>query len=373
MKYFLIAGEASGDIHAADLIKAIRRYDPNAEFRFFGGDLMAEAAGTEPLLHYRNMAYMGFSETLRHLRAILGNLRKAKEAVRDFHPDALILIDLPSFNLKVAKYAHRLGIPVYYYISPKVWAWKEYRVKQIKKYCRRVLAIFPFEVDFYRRHGYEVDFVGNPSVVEVDNKLAALGSREDFISRHKLRNKPLLALVPGSRRGEIRNNLPVMIDTAKQFPQYTAVVAAAPGIDPEYYRNFTDLPLVHGETFELVAHSRGALVTSGTATLEAALIGTPQVVCYRANGSKLSYKLMSAILKVKFVALPNLIADREIIPEMLLHFCTPQEVGNRLASILPEGAGRKAQLDGYADMRARLGTSQAPDKAAELITGDLMK
>lgn len=371
MKYFLIAGEASGDLHAADLIKSIRSRDKAADFRFFGGDLMSEAAGTAPLLHYREMAYMGFSETLRHLRTILGNLRRAKEAVREYHPDALILIDLPSFNLKVAKYAHKLGIPVYYYISPKVWAWKEYRVKQIKKYCRRVLAIFPFEVDFYRRHGYEVDFVGNPSVVEVDKKLAALPSREEFLKEHKLRDRPLLALVPGSRRGEIRNNLPVMLAAADQFPQYRPVVAAAPGIELSFYRQFTDLPLVENQTFQLIAHSRGALVTSGTATLETALIGTPQVVCYRANGSKLSYKLMAAILKVKFVSLPNLIADREIIPEMLLHYCTPDLVAAKLAEVLPDGSGRKAQTDGYADMRRRLGTTPAPDNAARLIVDDL--
>ncbi len=371
MKYFLIAGEASGDIHAADLIRSIRKADNKAEFRFFGGDLMAEAAATEPLLHYRNMAYMGFSETLRHLINIMRNLRKAKAAIRDYRPDALILIDLPSFNLKVAGYAHKIGIPVYYYISPKVWAWKEYRVKQIKKYCRRVLAIFPFEVDFYRRHGYEVDFVGNPSVVEVDKKLAAMPSREEFLKKHNLRDRPLLALVPGSRRGEIRNNLPIMLATARSFPQYRPVVAGAPGIESEFYRYFTDLPIVTGETFNLLAHSRGALVTSGTATLETALIGTPQVVCYRANGSKISYKLMSAILKVDFVALPNLIAGHGIIPEMLLHLCTPELVSERLAKILPDGKGRTAQLEGYAEMRRKLGDTPAPDNAARLITSDL--
>ena len=235
------------------------------------------------------------------------------------------------------------------------------------------MAIFPFEVDFYRRHGYEVDFVGNPSVVEVDNKLAALPSREDFLKKHKLRDRPLLALVPGSRKGEIRNNLPVMIAASDRFPQYRPVVAGAPGIDPDFYRQFTDLPVVQGETFELVAHSRGALVTSGTATLETALIGTPQVVCYRANGSKLSYKLMSAILKVKYVSLPNLIADREIIPEMLLHMCTPESISGHLASILPDGDGRTAQLKGYADMRHRLGDTPAPDNAARIIAADIKK
>lgn len=370
MKYFLIAGEASGDLHASRLIESIRTLQHDAEFEFFGGDLMAKAAGTKPILHYRDMAYMGFSETIRHLRKILGNLSLAKKRVRDGKPDKIILIDLPSFNLKVARHAHKLGIPVYYYISPKVWAWKEYRVKQIKKYVRRLLAIFPFEVDFYRRHGFEVDFVGNPSVEEVDRKLASLIPRKEFLDKHRLRDRPILALVPGSRHGEIKCNLPVMIATADQFPQYRPVIAGAPGIEPEFYRSFSDLPVVNGETFELLAHSRGALVTSGTATLETALIGTPQVVCYRSNGSKLAYKLMEKILKVKYVSLPNLIADAPIIPEMLLHRCTPDLLAAELARILPDGEGRTAQLEGYRAMRAQLGNGCAPDNAARIITSD---
>lgn len=370
MKYFLIAGEASGDLHASRLIESIRKIDPAAEIEFFGGDLMAAAAGKEPVLHYRRMAYMGFSETIRHLREILSNLRLAKKSVKEFRPDKLILIDLPSFNLKVAKYAHGLGIPVYYYISPKVWAWKEYRVKQIKKYVKRLLSIFPFEVEFFRRHGYEVDFVGNPSVEEVDAKLAALPPCEDFIRRHKLRSRPIIALLPGSRRGEIKCNLPVMAAAADRFPQYIPVIAGAPGIEKEYYARFTSLPVVFGETFELVARSRGALVTSGTATLETALIGTPQVVCYRSNGSKLAYKIMEKILKVKYVSLPNLIADSAIIPEMLLHNCTPDTLMEKLGEILPDGEGRSAQLEGYAYMRRILGESSAPDKAAEIICKD---
>lgn len=370
MKYFLIAGEASGDLHASRLIESIRRLEPDAEFEFFGGDLMEKAAGVPPALHYRDMAYMGFSETLRHLRKILGNLSLAKKRVKEGHPDKLILIDLPSFNLKVAKYAHSLGVPVYYYISPKVWAWKEHRVRQIKKYVRRLLAIFPFEVDFYRRHGYEVDFVGNPSVEEVDRKLASLIPRKEFLEKHQLRDRPILALVPGSRRGEIKCNLPVMIAASEQFPQYRPVIAGAPGVDPEFYRNFTDLPIVFGETFEFIAHSRAALVTSGTATLETALIGTPQVVCYRSNGSKLAYKLMEKILKVKYVSLPNLIADAPIIPEMLLHRCTPDLLAAELARIMPDGEGRSAQLEGYRQLRSRLGDGCAPDNAAHIITSD---
>ncbi len=371
MKYFLIAGEASGDLHAAGLIESIRRRDPEAKFQFLGGDLMAEAAGCQPIIHYRHMAYMGFSAVIRHLRKILGNLSAAKKAIAAYRPDAVILIDLPSFNLKVAKYAHSISIPVYYYISPKIWAWKEHRVKAIKKYVRRVLAIFPFEVDFYRKHGYEVDFVGNPSVSEVDSKLSRLTPRPDFLARHTLRDRPIIALLPGSRRGEIGSNLPIMAAAADRFPQYRPVVAGAPGIEPGFYSGLTKFPVVTGETFELLAHSRGAIVTSGTATLEAALIGTPQVACYRSNGSRLAYKIMERILKVEFVTLPNLIATRKIIPEMLLHMCTPDTVSEELARILRDGEGRQAQIDGYADMRQRLGTESAPENAAKIIVGDL--
>jgi lipid-A-disaccharide synthase len=371
MKYFLIAGEASGDIHAAQVIAALKSRDENAQFVFLGGDLMEEASGVKPLIHYREMAYMGFSEVLRHLPSIYGNMRKAKAVLTEQRPDAVILIDYPSFNLKIAKLAHKLGIKTFYYISPKVWAWKEYRVKQIKKYIDRMLAIFPFEVEFYKKHDYDVTYVGNPSVQEVKEHMAEIPSREEFLQEHKLRNRPIIALVPGSRKGEIRNNLPIMVATAKQFPQYRAVVAAAPGIDTSFYEAYTTLPLVVGQTFELMAHARAALVTSGTATLECALIGTPQVVCYRSNGSKIAYKIMEKFLKVPFVSLPNLIANRQVIPEMLLHNCTPDLVAEELAKILPDRVGRQNQLDGYQEMKDRLGDNDTSGNAADLIISDL--
>jgi lipid-A-disaccharide synthase len=368
MKYFLIAGEASGDIHAAELIKQLKHYDNDAKFTFLGGDLMRDAAGCEPLIHYREMAYMGFSEVLRNLGKVRRNLKTAKRAVAAENPDCLILIDYPSFNLKVAKEAKKHGIKVFYYISPKVWAWKEWRVKTIKRLVDKMFVIFPFEVDFYRnRHNYDVQYVGNPSVEEIDNAIAAMGSRTDFIQRNSLRDRPMIAILPGSRRGEIRNNLPIMVAAAMQFPQYRGVVAAAPGIDTSFYKQYTDLPLVSGQTFELLRHSAGAIVTSGTATLETALIGTPQVACYRANGSKVAYNIMKRLLSVDFVTLPNLIANREIIGEMLLHMCTADAVAQRLAPLLRNGAARDAMLDDYAEMRRALGTNNAAEATARGI------
>lgn len=372
MKYFISAGEASGDIHAARLVAALRKADSEASFTFLGGDLMAAEAGVPPLIHYRDMAFMGFSEVLRNLNKVLGNLSAARKALLDSRPDALILVDYPSFNLKLAKTAFEAGIPVYYYISPKVWAWKEGRVKSIRKYCRRVLSILPFEVEFYRsRHGYDVDYVGNPSVGEVDSKLAALPPRADFMRSHGLDvDKPLLALVPGSRVGEIRNNLPIMDAVARRHPEMQAVVAGAPGIDPQLYGRYSQLPVVAGATFELVAFADAALVTSGTATLEAALIGTPQVVCYRANGSKISYNLFKRILKVNHVSLPNLIADAGVVDEMLLHHCNPDEVDAALTPLLTDTEARRRMLNGYAEVRRRLTESDAAQAAAAIITND---
>lgn len=377
MRYFLSAGEASGDIHGAPLMRALRKLDPKAEFVFLGGDEMTAAAreadpAAAPLIHYRDMAFMAFSEVLRHLGKIFGNLRVAKDALATTRPDALILIDYPSFNLKLADRARALGIPVYYYISPKVWAWKEWRVKKIKRLCRKVLSILPFEVEFFQKHDMDVEYVGNPSVEEVEKREAALPHRDEFVKTYSLDpSRPLLALVPGSRRGEIRNNLPIMDAVARRFPGLQPVVAGAPAIEPEFYRGYTGFPVVEGCTFELIRNSACALVTSGTATLETALLGTPQVVCYRANGSRLSYNIMKQLIKCPWVSLPNLIAGKEIVPEMLVHLCTVDAVTEQLAAILPGSPGRDEMLRGYARMRGRLGTSDAPLRAAQIIVEDL--
>lgn len=377
MKYMIIAGEASGDLHASGLIKALREVDSTAEFRFFGGDLMARAARRNPDLHYNEMNVMGFSEVLRRLPSIFAHLRKAKAMLRIYRPDTLILVDYPSFNLKLAKEAKRLGIRVDYFISPKVWAWKEWRVRKIKKYVDSMYSILPFEVGFYARHGYkQITYVGNPSVQEMNEALTHLPPRRHFLERQGLEQpgKPVIALLPGSRRGEIRNNLPLMIEAAKRFKDYRYIVAAAPSIPEKFYRMVAQDPgldVVFGCTPTLVKYAEAALVTSGTATLETALIGTPQVVCYRANGKKLSYTIMEKLLKVKYVSLPNLIVGHAVVPELLLHRCTIENIAHELSALLQASPARDWQLSGYKMMRLKLGTSVATEYAAELIADAL--
>lgn len=367
----LIAGEASGDLHASHLIKWIKKFDSEAEFRFFGGDLMSAEARRSPDLHYDMMNVMGFSEVFRKLPTLMSNLRKAKSLLRDFKPDALILVDYPGFNLTLAKYAHKKGVPVHYFISPKVWAWKEYRVRTIKKNVDRLYSILPFEVPFYKKHGYEVTYVGNPSVQEVADSLGHIPPKKHFMERQGLNDeRPIIALLPGSRKGEIRNNLPLMIEAAKRFPEFQYVVAAAPAVSEKFYREIAQDPglkLVFGGTTTLLKYSQAAVVTSGTATLETALIGTPQVVVYRANGLALSYKIMEKLLKVRYVSLPNLIVGNMIVPELLVHKCTVDSISRELSPLLQPSPRRDFQLQGYRAMKNKLGTYVAAEYAAELI------
>ena len=372
MKYFLIAGEASGDIHASQLIRALKAHDDEARFEFLGGDLMADAAGVEPVIHYRDMAFMGFIEVLKHLKSIMGFMKTAKQRIAAGRPDALILVDYPSFNLKMAKYAHKRGIPVMYFISPKVWAWKEYRVKSIKKYVDRMFSILPFETAFYAKHDYKVNYVGNPTVKEIEEQRSRFGSREEFGKKNLLDERPIVALVPGSRRKEIRDNLPSMITAASRHEGYQLVIAAAPNIDESLYREVMEplgmqVKLVHHQSFELIHHARAALVTSGTATLETAILGTPQVACYRMNGSKWLFKFYRKLIKGKYVTLPNLIVDDAIIPELLLHMCTPDTIDAHLTPLLTESAERQAMLEGYRRMQAILTTQDCTDNTAHLI------
>lgn len=372
MHYFISAGEPSGDLHASALMEAIKTKDSQAQFTFLGGDLMIKAAGHEPVIHYSRMAFMGFSEVLRNLRTIFGNFKVAKQALCESKADALILVDYPSFNIKLAKEAQRLGIPTYYYIAPKVWAWKEWRVKDLRKYVRKVLSILPFEEEYFAEKGVNAVYVGNPSREEIDERIASMPAKKEFFEEYSLdQNRPLLALIPGSRRGEIRCNLPIMDAVARRHPDMQVVVAGAPNVSPEIYSEITDMPIITGRTFDLMCYADVALVTSGTATLECALAGTPQVVCYRANGVKLSYNIMKHLLKVRYVSLPNLIADEPIIPEMLVHLCTVDSVDAEMTKILPDTVGCKAQHEGYKRMRARLGEHFAATTAAETIISDL--
>ena len=370
MKYFLIAGEASGDLHAAHLIASLKQEDAQAEFRFLGGDLMAEQAGVAPIIHYRDMAYMGFMDVVKHLGKILGFLGTARRAIDERRPDALILVDYPSFNLKVAKYAHNLGIPVHYFISPKVWVWKEWRVKDIRRYVDHMYCILPFEPEWYQEHDYTATYVGNPTVQEVAQASKEFPDFAHFIEQNGLADRPIIALVPGSRVREIRDNLPLMLQAAARHPEYQAVVAGAPSIDDNLYREVLGdkaVPVLRDATYPLVHHARVALVTSGTATLETALLGTPQVACYRFNGSKWSYNFYRRLLSGKYVTLPNLITDEPVIPELLMHLCTVDAIDGHLTPLLGDTEQRAAMLGGYDRLADRLGTDVCTATAAKLI------
>ena len=388
MKYFFSAGEASGDVHAAQVIKELLKLDASAEITFLGGDRMAEAAGHEPLIHFSRMAFMGFIDVATHLPQVLGNLRRAKEAIRTMRPDAVVLVDYPGFNLNLARFAKELGIKVFYYIAPKLWAWKEYRIKQLRRYVDCIFSILPFEPAWFGERGVKVDYVGNPSVEEVEEVLKSLPSRAEFLQRHGLSERPILALVPGIRVGEIKDNLPVMDAVARRHPEMQTVVAAAPSIDKSMYGAYTSFPLVDAATLELMAGAHAAMVTSGTASLECALAGCPQVVCYRAVGWKWAHDIFLHILKIPYVALPNLIGgkiDRQtrrevnreavrtggrgcVVPEMLVHNCTADNVDRELSQILEAGPAREAQLEGYAKIRSILHTdSSAASNVASIL------
>ena len=370
MKYFLIAGEASGDLHASHLMASLKQLDQQAEFRFLGGDLMAEQADAQPIIHYRDMAYMGFADVVKHLGKILGFLGTARRAIDEWHPDAVVLVDYPSFNLKVAKYAHNLGIPVHYFISPKVWVWKEWRVKDIRRYVDHMYCILPFEPDWYKERGYTATYVGNPTVQEVAQASADFPDFAHFIEQNGLLDRPIIALVPGSRVREIRDNLPLMLEATARHPEYQAVIAGAPSITDDLYRDVLGaeaVPVLRDKTYPLVHHARVALVTSGTATLETALLGAPQVACYRFNGSKWSYNFYRRLLSGKYVTLPNLITDEPVIPELLMHLCTVDSIDDHLTKLLGDTPERAAMLDGYRRLAARLGTNVCTDTAARLI------
>lgn len=373
MKYYLIAGEASGDLHASGLMRALRAEDAEAEFRFVGGDLMQQVGGTL-VRHYKEIAYMGFMPVLRHLPVILRWMRRCKRDVLEWQPDVLILVDYPGFNLSVAEYVHAHSrIPVYYYISPKIWAWKEYRIKNIRRDVDELFSILPFEVDFFeRKHRYPIHYIGNPTVDEVAAFRAySPADFAAFASANGLDNRPVIALLAGSRRQEIKDNLLAMVEAASVYADaYQLVLAGAPGIDPAYYADLLkDKPVqvLYGQTYRILQHATAALVTSGTATLETALFRVPQVVCYYVTMGRVVSWLRRHVLKVRFISLVNLIADREVVPELVADGMTVANVRRELQRILPGGASRQAMLDGYEDMAARLGDPGAPARAAGIM------
>ena len=371
MRYYLIAGEASGDLHASHLMAALREQDADAEFRFYGGEMMQQVGGTL-VQHYRDLAYMGFLPVMMHLPTILRGMKRCKADILEWKPDVLILVDYPGFNLQVARYVKSHSeIPIFYYISPKIWAWKEYRIRNIRRDIDHLFSILPFEVDFFEgKHHYPIHYVGNPTVDEVDAYLQAHeADAAAFRSDNGLDDRPVIALLPGSRRQEIRGNLSRMVQAAEPFlQQYQLVLAAAPGFDDAYYQEWVgeaQVKVLRNQTYRILQHSTAALVTSGTATLETALFRVPQVVCYYAKAGRLVSLGKKLILKIPYISLVNLIAGKEIVPELLAEKMNVENLRLHLSSILPSGSARQLQLDGYEAMAQRLGAPGAARRAAE--------
>ena len=379
MKYYLIVGEASGDLHASRLMRSLKNVDEFAEFRFFGGDLMAAEGGTR-VKHYKELAYMGFVPVLLHLRTIFANMKKCKEDIVKWRPDVVILVDYPGFNLNIAKFLKKkTNIPAYYYISPKIWAWKEWRIRSIKRDIAELFSILPFEVPFFeKKHRYPIHYVGNPTAEEVAGFRASYKQTAlEFCQENNLDvHRPIIALLAGSRLQEIKDNLPAMIEVAERFEDYQMVLAGAPSIEDAYYEKFlkgTPVKLVRNKTYPLLTHATAALVTSGTATLETALFNVPQVVCYETPLPRLVRFAFDHIMSCKYISLVNLIADKEVVQEMFADRFKVDAIADQLYQLLPGKEGRERMLAEYQVVRERLGNQMAPDEAATIMHGLLVK
>jgi lipid-A-disaccharide synthase len=363
MKYYLVAGEASGDLHGANLMKALKALDKQAEFRFFGGDLMQAEGGTV-VKHIRDMAFMGFIEVVANLRTISKNLKLCREDIMAWQPDVLVLIDFPGFNLKIADFAKKNKLTVYYYISPKVWAWNQKRVLKIKRIVDHLFCILPFEVDFYKKWGMEVDYVGNPLL----DAVAAFEPDKTFFKSHQLPGKKIIALLPGSRKQEISRLLPVMLSVTEKFPDYQFIVAGAPSFNKAYYEQFfnkKNIPVLFNTTYDLLNNAAAAVVASGTANLETALFNVPQVVVYR--GHPISIGIARAVVTIKFISLVNLIMDSAVVKELIQQDCSPQNIAAELDNILNDKSYRANMLANYDKLDEKMGTPGASAKTAELI------
>ncbi len=363
MKYYIIAGEASGDLHGSNLMKALKVKDPQAEFRYFGGDLMmAESPGL--VMHYSEMAFMGFVEVIVNLNKILKNIKTAKQDILNFQPDVIILVDFPGFNMKIAEFASKRNFKVFYYISPKVWAWNQKRVLKIKKFVDRMFCILPFEVSFYKTWGMDVDYVGNPIL----DAIASNPPDELFKITHNLNVKPIVALLPGSRKQELQRVLPEMVRTADRFPQFQFVIAGAPSFCETDYSGYLDgrnIPVIFNATYNLLLNSKAAVVTSGTATLETALLKIPQVVVYK--GNPVSIAIARMLVKIKYICLVNLVMDQTIVKELIQEECTSQKIGDELDLILNDPLYRTEMLINYDYMCIRMGEPGASGRAAALM------
>ncbi len=369
MKYYIIAGEASGDLHGSNLMKALYREDPQADIRFWGGDLMQAVGGTM-VKHYRELAFMGFIEVVFNLKTILGNIKFCKQDIEQFNPDAIIFIDYPGFNMRIAKWAKRRGIPTHYYISPQIWAWKENRIAAVKRDFDKLYVILPFEKDFYeKKHHFPVEFVGHPLIDAIHNRVEK--SQDDFIRENGLEDKPIIAILPGSRKQEITKMLSVMLSVANEFQDYQFVIAGAPSQERALYEPFLKNKQVHllaNKTYDLLSHATAALVTSGTATLETALFKVPEVVCYK--GSWVSYQIAKRIITLKYISLVNLIMDREVVTELIQDDCNRKKIKTELQKILDPDYRQKVLSD-YDSLEEKLDGTGASEKTARLIVRNL--
>ncbi|TKG90410.1 lipid-A-disaccharide synthase [Puteibacter caeruleilacunae] len=367
MKYYIIAGEASGDLHGSNLMKELKLVDEQAEFRYFGGDLMKSQGGTL-VKHYKETAFMGFLAVIKNLGTIKKNFTLCETDLLEFAPDVLILIDYPGFNLRMAEFAKKHGIKVYYYISPKIWAWKQGRIKKIKAFVDEMFTILPFETAFFKQFDYPIHYVGNPSVDGLSKRPNQDEDFNTFIKRNNLKNRPIVALLSGSRKQEIHHNLPEMLKMVAHFPEYQFVIAGAPSLDLDLYKGYIgdhDVSLVFDETYELLQQSSAALVTSGTATLETAIMNIPQIVCYKMAGGRLFFEILKLIVKVRLVSLVNLIMEKMIVLELLQHHVNEDELKAELQRILKDESYREAMLNNYEEMRRRLGGPGAARNAAQ--------
>ncbi|MBN1990221.1 MAG: lipid-A-disaccharide synthase [Bacteroidales bacterium] len=371
MKYYIVAGEASGDLHASNLMRGIKASDPQAEFRYFGGDLMAAQGGTLTK-HYRDMAFMGFVEVLMNLKSISANMNLCKADIVDFKPDAVILVDYPGFNLRIAQFAKEQGFKVFYYIAPKVWAWKEGRVKKLKQHVDKLFIIFPFEIPYFEKHGVTAEFYGNPLLDAIEQRTDLDKSFAEFVESNGLLSKPIIALVAGSRKQEIKHNLPVMLTMVKHFPDYQFVIAGAPSLGLDVYKPYlTDsrVSLIYNQTYPLFKHSTVALVTSGTATLESALLNTPEVVCYK--GSLISVLIAWIVIKVKYISLVNLIMDREAVVELTQFELNEHRLRDEVSRLLPGSRHRETMLDDFKKLQKMLGGSGASQRVGSAIVSEI--
>lgn len=363
MRYYIIAGEASGDLHASNLVYELKALDASAEFRGWGGDKMREA-GVNIVKHFKELAFMGFVEVIKHLRIIMQNIKSCKKDIEDFHPDAVIFIDYPGFNLRIAPHVHELGIRTIYYISPQLWAWNSKRVKIVKESIDKMIVILPFEKDFYQKYAYEVFYAGHPLLDEISNKM----KNPLFFKVNNIPSDPIIAILPGSRKQEIAKNLPVMLSLAKHFPQFVFIVACAPGIERHFYEQFvtsSNIFYLFNQTYDILLQSEAAVVTSGTATLETAIFNVPQIVCYK--GNFISYLIARQLIRVKYISLVNLILNREAVPELIQNMFAENKLKSVFERLVFNDEYRTKMREDYTELKHLLGEEGASEKAARTI------